>query len=98
MDTIRFRVTLEDSVTQDQQPNIVGVEAYVIVLDENDNPPQFVGVPYEAVVAEDAVPGTTILPAIRVTDPDLLGENIQVTCILQPQVIHLFLFFLYINI
>nr|OXU29140.1 hypothetical protein TSAR_006401 [Trichomalopsis sarcophagae] len=84
-DTIRFRVTLEDSVPQGQQPNIVGVEAHVIVLDENDNPPQFLGVPYEAVVAEDSPPGTTILPAIRVTDPDLLGENIQVTCIPQPQ-------------
>lgn len=85
-DTIRFRVTLEDSVPEGQQPNIVGVEAHVIVLDENDNPPQFVGVPYEAVAAEDSPPGTTILPAIRVTDPDLLGENIQVTCIPQPQV------------
>ncbi|XP_014205128.1 cadherin-87A [Copidosoma floridanum] len=85
LDTIRFRVTLEDSVPLGQQPNIVGVEAYVIVLDENDNPPQFIGVPYEAVVGEDAPPGTTILPAVRVTDPDLLGENIKVTCIPQPQ-------------
>ncbi|KAJ8670760.1 hypothetical protein QAD02_002019 [Eretmocerus hayati] len=84
-DTIRFRVTLEDSVPLGQQPNIVGVEAYVIVLDENDNPPQFIGVPYEAVVSEDAAKGTTVLPTIRVSDPDLLGENIQVTCTVQPQ-------------
>lgn len=85
-DTIRFRVTLEDQVPEGQQPNIVGVDAYVIVLDENDNSPQFLGVPYEAVAVEDMPVGTTILPAIRVTDPDLLGENIQVACVPQPQV------------
>ncbi|XP_058810290.1 cadherin-87A isoform X2 [Phymastichus coffea] len=81
LDTIRFRVTLEDSVPLDQQPNIVGVEAYVIVLDENDNPPQFLEIPYEAIVDEDTPPGTTILPTIRVIDPDLIGENIQLTCV-----------------
>ncbi|KAL7306286.1 hypothetical protein TKK_0001717 [Trichogramma kaykai] len=85
VDTIRFRVTLEDSVSLGQQPNIVGVEAYIIVLDENDNPPQFIGTPYEAIVPEDAAPGTSILPAIRVTDSDLLGDNIQVDCVPQPQ-------------
>jgi hypothetical protein len=85
-DTIRFRVTLEDSVPLGQHPNIVGVEAYVIILDENDNSPQFLGMPYETVVAEDALPGTTILPIIRLMDPDLLGDNIEVTCVSQPQV------------
>lgn len=84
-DTIRFRVTLEDQVPAGQQPNIVGVDAYVIVLDENDNPPQFEGTPYEAVAVEDTPVNTTILPAIKVTDPDLIGENIELTCIPQPQ-------------
>ena len=81
---------MEDQVPAGQQPNIVGVDAYVIVLDENDNPPQFEGTPYEAVAAEDTPVGTTILPAIRVTDPDLIGENIELTCIPQPQVSVLF--------
>ncbi|XP_043681793.1 cadherin-87A [Vespula pensylvanica] len=84
-DTIRFRVTLEDEVPDGQQPNIVGVDAYVIVLDENDNPPHFLGVPYEAVAAEDMSVGTTVLPGIRVVDPDLLGDNIELTCVPQPQ-------------
>ncbi|XP_015514773.1 cadherin-87A isoform X1 [Neodiprion pinetum] len=84
-DTVRFRVTLEDEVPEGQQPNIVGVDAYVIVLDENDNPPRFLNVPYEAVAAEDTPPGSTILPGIRITDPDLLGDNIELSCIPQPQ-------------
>nr|XP_012234071.1 PREDICTED: cadherin-87A [Linepithema humile] len=84
-DTIRFRVTLEDEVPAGQQPNIVGVDAYVIVLDENDNPPHFLGVPYEAVAEEDTPVGSTILPGIRVVDPDLLGDIIELTCVPQPQ-------------
>ncbi|CAL1682791.1 unnamed protein product [Lasius platythorax] len=84
-DTIRFRVTLEDEVPAGQQPNIVGVDAYVIVLDENDNPPHFLGVPYEAVAEEDTPVGSTILPGIRVVDPDLLGDIIDLTCVPQPQ-------------
>ncbi|XP_029049380.1 cadherin-87A [Osmia bicornis bicornis] len=84
-DTIRFRITLEDEVPTGQQPNIVGVDAYVIVLDENDNPPRFLGVPYEAVAAEDLPVGSTILPGIRVMDPDLLGDTIDLTCVPQPQ-------------
>lgn len=87
-DTIRFRVTLEDEVPAGQQPNIVGVDAYVIVLDENDNPPHFLGVPYEAVAEEDTPVGSTILPGIRVVDPDLLGDIIDLTCVPQPQVSH----------
>lgn len=87
-DTIRFRVTLEDEVPAGQQPNIVGVDAYVIVLDENDNPPHFLGVPYEAVAEEDTPVDSTILPGIRVVDPDLLGDIIDLTCVPQPQVSH----------
>ncbi|KAK1121485.1 hypothetical protein K0M31_010288 [Melipona bicolor] len=87
-DTIRFRVTLEDEVPAGQQPNIVGVDAYVIVLDENDNPPRFLNVPYEAVAEEDLPVGSTILPGIRVMDPDLLGDTIDLTCVPQPQVSH----------
>lgn len=70
-------MTLEDEVPSGQQPNIVGVDAYVIVLDENDNPPRFLGVPYEAVAEEDLPVGSTILPGIRVMDPDLLGDIID---------------------
>lgn len=79
-------MTLEDEVPEGQQPNIVRVEAYVIVLDVNDNPPQFLGTPYEATVDEDEKLGTTVLPGIRVTDSDLIGDNIELTCVTQPQV------------
>ncbi|XP_011304986.1 cadherin-87A [Fopius arisanus] len=84
-DTVRFLVSLEDKVTEGQQPNIVGVDAYVILLDVNDNPPKFSGTPYEAMADEDTQIGTTILPGIRVTDPDFIGENIEVSCVSQPQ-------------
>lgn len=86
--TIRFRVTLEDEVPAGQQPNIVGVDAYVIVLDDNDNPPRFLNVPYEAVAEEDLPVGSTILSGIKVIDPDLLGDTIDLTCVPQPQVSH----------
>lgn len=69
-----------------QQPNIVGLDLYAIVLDVNDNAPKFSGTPYEAVAPEDTPIGTTILPGIRVTDPDLLGDNIELFCEPQPQV------------
>lgn len=75
-----------------QQPNIVRQDAYVLVLDLNDNPPRFSGTPYEAVAAEDTKIGTTILPGIRVTDPDLTGENIILECVPQPQVNNFFFF------
>lgn len=82
-----------------QQPNVVSVDAYVIVLDVNDNPPKFSGTSYEAVVAEDALPGTTVLPGIKVTDPDLIGDNIELTCITQPQVgYRIFMIFFSINL
>ncbi|XP_063989387.1 cadherin-87A isoform X2 [Diachasmimorpha longicaudata] len=84
-DTVRFLVSLEDQVTEGQQPNIVGVDAYVIILDVNDNPPKFSGTPYEAMADEDTPIGTTILPGIRVTDPDLIGGNIELSCVSQLQ-------------
>lgn len=90
--TIRFRVTLEDEVPAGQQPNIVGVDAYVIVLDDNDNPPRFLNVPYEAVAEEDLPVGSTILSGIKVIDPDLLGDTIDLTCVPQPQVSHSYSF------
>lgn len=81
-------MTLEDEVPAGQQPNIVGVDAYVIVLDDNDNPPRFLNVPYEAVAEEDLPVGSTILSGIKVIDPDLLGDTIDLTCVPQPQVSH----------
>ncbi|KAF7987447.1 hypothetical protein HCN44_003209 [Aphidius gifuensis] len=84
-DTINFFVTLEDEVPDGQEPNVVRHEAYVLVIDINDNPPKFTGTPYEAVAAEDTSIGTTILPGIRVTDPDLIGDNIVVECVPQAQ-------------
>uniref|UniRef100_A0A182NLH5 Cadherin domain-containing protein n=1 Tax=Anopheles dirus TaxID=7168 RepID=A0A182NLH5_9DIPT len=42
-------------------------------------------VPYETDVLENAEPGTTIFDGILVTDRDTVGENLDVSCIPQPQ-------------
>ena len=46
----------------------------MIVLDENDNEPEFSGAPYKASIAEDTPVGTTVFRAIEATDRDLIGE------------------------
>ncbi|XP_034936764.1 cadherin-87A [Chelonus insularis] len=80
-DSFKFRVTLEDRVLEGQQPNTVGIDVNVVVLDVNDNPPKFQGTPYEATASEDTPIGTTILSEIKVTDPDSISENIEVSCV-----------------
>ncbi|GIY08017.1 cadherin-87A [Caerostris extrusa] len=51
-DSLRFYVTLEDVVGNGQDNNVVRVPVTVIILDENDNEPDFHGTPYEATVLE----------------------------------------------
>ena len=58
---IRLTVTIQDEVGEGEgRPNIVQVPISVIVLDENDNPPVFRGVPYKASINEDTPVGTTV--------------------------------------
>ncbi|XP_027213278.2 cadherin-87A [Penaeus vannamei] len=78
-DTLRLVVTAEDEVPNASN-NVVRVPISLIVLDTNDNPPVFRQTPYEAVVKEDAAVGTTVLPGIRLTDEDQVGDNIKVEC------------------
>ncbi|XP_071526000.1 cadherin-87A [Panulirus ornatus] len=78
-DTLRLVVTLEDEV-EGVDNNVVRVPISLIVLDTNDNAPKFLQTPYEAMVREDAVVGTTVLPGIRLTDEDQVGDNIKVEC------------------
>ncbi|KAL9694351.1 hypothetical protein quinque_013636 [Culex quinquefasciatus] len=87
-DTLSFSVTIKDRVSSSgidsENDNVVNVPITIIVLDENDNPPEFQNVPYETEVLENALPGTTVFSAILVTDKDTVGENLDVTCIPQP--------------
>lgn len=86
-DTLRFLVTLEDETnsTTPGSNNIVRVPISVIILDENDNPPIFKDVPYEAVVSEDTPIDTTVFKDIHVQDFDSVGETLEVKCVNQPQ-------------
>lgn len=36
--------------------------------------------PYEAMVREDAVVGSTVLPGIKLVDEDQVGDNIKIKC------------------
>ncbi|XP_055585161.1 cadherin-87A [Uranotaenia lowii] len=86
-DTLSFSVTIKDRVNasfDSENDNVVNVPITIIVLDENDNPPEFRNVPYETEVLENAKPGTTVFGAILVTDKDTVGENLDITCIPQP--------------
>ncbi|XP_059616920.1 cadherin-87A [Phlebotomus argentipes] len=83
-DTLHFLVTIKDKVNstwESQNDNRVEVPISVIVLDENDNAPEFQNVPYETEVLEDAEIGTTVFDKIHVTDRDIVGENLDITCV-----------------
>ncbi|XP_055683308.1 cadherin-87A isoform X2 [Lutzomyia longipalpis] len=83
-DTLHFLVTIKDKVNgtwESENDNRVEVPISVIVLDENDNAPEFQNVPYETEVLEDAEIGTTVFDQIHVTDRDIVGENLDITCV-----------------
>ncbi|XP_067010919.2 cadherin-87A [Anabrus simplex] len=84
-DTLRFVVTLEDEVGDGTENNVVRIPVYVIILDENDNPPAFRDVPYETSVLEDTPIGSTVFHGIKVEDPDQLGDSLDVMCVDLPQ-------------
>lgn len=93
-DSIRFFVTLEDYVggtTGTNENNIVKVPVTVLILDQNDNRPKFsydgknitgiderIGLKIS--VSEEASIGSVIFKKIQVTDPDLVGSLLKVTC------------------
>ncbi|GAB0095360.1 Cadherin-87A [Sergentomyia squamirostris] len=83
-DTLHFLVTIKDKVNgtwESENDNRVEVPISVIVLDENDNAPEFQNVPYETEVLEDAEIGTTVFDKIFVKDRDIVGENLDITCV-----------------
>lgn len=85
-DTLNFNVTIEDEVKDAPRGgnNIVRVPITVIVLDENDNAPLFLNVPYEISVKEDAELGSTVFAHVELADPDSSGQTIEVECINLP--------------
>ncbi|CRK91477.1 CLUMA_CG005143, isoform A [Clunio marinus] len=87
-DTLSFLVSIKDKVNESgdsENDNFVQVPITIIILDENDNPPEFQNVPYETIVLEDAAIGTTVFDKILITDRDAVGENLDVTCIGESQ-------------
>ncbi|KAH8382777.1 hypothetical protein KR009_005221 [Drosophila setifemur] len=87
-DSLNFLVSIRDRVDpegESEKDNIVEVPITFIILDENDNPPEFLKTPYEADVNEDAKVGTTIFDNIRVKDRDIVGEIRDLKCLPQQQ-------------
>ncbi|XP_070490349.1 cadherin-87A isoform X2 [Chironomus tepperi] len=83
-ETLSFLVSIKDKVNESgdsDNDNFVQVPISVIVLDENDNAPEFQNVPYETTVLEDAAIGTTVFDKILITDRDAVGENLDVICV-----------------
>ena len=78
---IRFSVVISDKVDEGPRNNVVKVPISVIILDQNDNPPKFSGLPYKHTVNEDTPVGTTIYRAIEAHDVDLVGEILDVACL-----------------
>lgn len=79
---VRLVVTIADEPQESgQPPNVVTVPISVIILDENDNQPQFQGLPYKATIREDIPVESTLFQAIEVTDKDLVGDVLDVQCV-----------------
>ncbi|XP_001989490.2 cadherin-87A [Drosophila grimshawi] len=87
-DSLTFLVSIRDRVHpngESDQDNVVEQPITFIILDENDNPPEFQDTPYEADVNEDAAVGTTIFDKILVKDRDTIGDSLDLKCLPQQQ-------------
>nr|XP_036675635.1 cadherin-87A [Drosophila suzukii] len=87
-DTLKFLVSIRDRVDpegESERDNVVEVPITFIILDLNDNPPEFQNTPYEADVNEDAAVGTTIFDKILVKDRDIAGDSLDLKCLPQQQ-------------
>ncbi len=76
-------MTIQDEPEEGAPPNVVTVPISVIILDENDNEPVFQGTPYKASVPEDTPVGSTLFQGLEVTDRDLVGEVLDVRCVVR---------------
>ncbi|XP_070137828.1 cadherin-87A [Drosophila bipectinata] len=87
-DSLKFLVSIRDRVDpegESEKDNIVQVPITFIILDKNDNAPEFQNTPYEADVNEDAKVGTTIFDRILVKDRDIVGDSLDLKCLPQQQ-------------
>ncbi|EEZ99177.2 cadherin 23 [Tribolium castaneum] len=82
--TLNVIVSIEDEV-EGGRNNMVSVPANIIILDENDNAPDFIDAPYDILAHEDTTVGTTIFSKIFVEDKDTTGANLEVECINLPE-------------
>ncbi|EEB19942.1 conserved hypothetical protein [Pediculus humanus corporis] len=88
-DTLKLYVTIEDEVESMQDSNkvtgngnnVVRADVTLIITDVNDNPPVFLDAPYDITVSENEKVGTTIFQNIKVSDADLVGDPLEVFCV-----------------
>lgn len=80
MDSLKFFVSIEESLPGNSSTNKVEMPAAVIIIDENDEKPLFEKSIYESDVFESVSVGATVIPNIHVTDKDHVGNIIDVSC------------------
>ncbi|KAK9891761.1 hypothetical protein WA026_016559 [Henosepilachna vigintioctopunctata] len=82
-DTLNLIVSVEDEANPEsgERSNVVSVPITVIVLDENDEAPEFRNKTYEIQVSEDTPSGSAIISDIHLMDKDSPGENLKISCI-----------------
>ncbi|XP_014206917.1 cadherin-23 [Copidosoma floridanum] len=83
-DIIEVIISITDEGIAGSEPNTMSLRREIAVLDENDNPPVYLGRPYAARVPESARVGGPLLAArtIVVTDRDGgVNADVTVTCV-----------------
>ena len=84
-DAIHLNISVEDYAGSGKENNIVKVPVTILITDENDNAPKFTPPVNERVglkikLSEDTLIGSTIINKLEVTDPDLTGSVLKVSC------------------
>ena len=84
-DVIHLNVSVEDYVDLEGRNNVVKHPVTILITDENDNPPKFSPPVNERIgwkikLSEDTPIGSTIINRLEVTDPDLVGSVLKVSC------------------
>lgn len=75
-------ISITDESIGEGEPNTVSLRREIPVLDVNDNPPEFSGRPYAAVISETAKPGTVVFSNITITDEDAAhNAEIVLSCV-----------------
>lgn len=84
-DVIHLNISVEDYAGSGKENHIVKVPVAILIIDENDNSPKFISPVNERIgmkikLSEDTPIGSTIINKLEVTDPDLTGSTLKVSC------------------